>query len=319
MRHLTLILLANLFSLIIFAKEKLPYKQKDISIVTATGQVKGELDIPKMKGPMPVVLMIAGSGPTDRDGNNVFMQNNSLKMLAEELVKANIAVCRYDKRGIAQSKDAMQKESDLRFDDFWHDAAAFIELLKRDKRFSQVIVLGHSEGSLLGMIALQHQPADGFISIAGASLNADSTLLLQLKTQPAFLLNESRRIIDSLRQGKTVTGVSQFLSSLFRPSVQPYLMNWFKYNPCDEFAKISNVPSLILQGTNDIQVDVADAKRLSAVRPQVKMVLIEGINHIFKPAPADREGNVATYSKPELPIMKQLSTEIINFVNSIKK
>ena len=149
-----------------------------------------------------VVLIIAGSGPTDRNGNNSMMKNNSLQQIAHALATAGIASVRYDKRGIAASTSAGKIEADLRFDHYVDDAVAWVDLLKKDKRFSTVAIAGHSEGSLIGMIAARH--ADKFISIAGAGQSSYRLLKEQLSTQPAAIKDASYAILDSLNEGKMV-------------------------------------------------------------------------------------------------------------------
>lgn len=260
---------------------------------------------------IPVALIIAGSGPTDRDGNNPMMKNNSLKILASELSKNGIATLRYDKRGIAESKAAGKSESDLRFDDYVNDAKGWIQLLKQDKRFSKVIVIGHSEGSLIGMLA--GTTANKFISIAGAGQSADKILKEQLSSQPKEVQDLSFPMIDSLQNGKTIDNVPPILNSLFRPTVQPYMISWFKYDPQNEIKKLS-IPTLILQGTNDIQVSVEDAKRLSNANPKAELVLIYNMNHIFRIIDGDRQINLATYSKGNLPIANELVKSITDFI-----
>ena len=128
-------------------------QEEEITLETKTGDIKGSLLIPSVSEKTAVVLIIAGSGPTDRNGNNPMMTNNSLKMLAKELQKNGIASVRYDKRGIGESKNSGLQEIDLRFEDYVQDVEGWIKLLKEDDRFSNIIVLGHSEGSLIGMIA----------------------------------------------------------------------------------------------------------------------------------------------------------------------
>lgn len=148
-------------------EHSLNFIENEISLKNETCEIFGTLMSPA-KGPVPVALIISGSGPTDRNGNNPQMQNNSLKMLADELSKHNIASLRYDKRGIGKSKIADFNEVDLRFEDYIEDTKDWIALLKKDKRFSKVIIVGHSEGSLIGMIAANQSGADTFVSIAGA-------------------------------------------------------------------------------------------------------------------------------------------------------
>jgi pimeloyl-ACP methyl ester carboxylesterase len=289
--------------------------EQPITLKTTTGEIYGSLTMPDTKLPVPVALIIAGSGPTDRDGNNPSMKNNSLKMLSEALAKNGIASLRYDKRGIAQSQAAGASEADLRFEMYINDAREWTELLGKDKKFSQVVVIGHSEGSLIGMVASQDLSVNKYVSIAGAGQAADQIIREQLKSQPPVVLEQTNPILDELVKGNTVENVPQMLMSLFRPSVQPYMISWFKYDPQTEIAKLKK-PTLIIQGTTDIQVSVEDAKRLSVAKPDAKLVIIDGMNHIFKNAEADRMKNIETYTKPDLPINENMVKAIVDFVQS---
>jgi pimeloyl-ACP methyl ester carboxylesterase len=302
-----LILLFLFIPLVSFGQEE------EITLETKTGDIKGSLLIPSVLEKTAVVLIIAGSGPTDRNGNNPMMTNNSLKMLAKELQKNGIASVRYDKRGIGESKNSGLQEIDLRFEDYVQDVEGWIKLLKEDERFSNIIVLGHSEGSLIGMIASHKQEAKKFISVAGVGIPAGDILRKQLKGQPQFILDESLKIIEKLENGETVEKVSQMLYSLFRPSVQPYMISWFKYNPQIEIAKL-NKPILIIQGTTDIQVSVSDADKLASANKKSQKQIIEGMNHILKEAELDRQKNIQTYSMPDLPLKKELIKFIVKFI-----
>lgn len=286
-----------------------------VKLKTTSGEIEGTLTFPAAKAPVPVALIIAGSGPTDRNGNNPMMKNNSLKMLAEELAKKGIASLRYDKRGIAASQAAGMKEADLRFETYIKDAESWIKLLKENKSFGQIVVIGHSEGSLIGMVASQNEQVNKFISIAGAGKPADQLIRDQLKAQPAFVLEQSSPILDTLMQGQKVKNVPQMLMALFRPDVQPYMISWFKYNPQAEIAKLHK-PVLIVQGTTDIQVTTEDAQMLQKAIPSAQLKIIEGMNHILKNVEADRAKNIQTYSQPELPINNELIETISSFIVS---
>lgn len=312
---LIIIFLLATFNLIAQQKEETKGTKNSITLETESGNIQGTLLIPDDSLNIPVALIIAGSGPTDRDGNSPTMKNNSLKMLAEGLCKNNIASLRYDKRGIAASNDAGLDENELRFENYVDDAVAWIELLKQEKQFNKIVVIGHSEGSLIGMIASQKAPADIFISIAGVGQSADKTLKEQLKSQPQIVIDAAFPIIDSLVQGKTVDNVDPMLYSLFRPSVQPYIISWFKYDPQNEIKKLKQ-PVLIVQGTTDIQVSVDDANNLLNANENAKLEIIEGMNHIFKEAEADREKNISTYSQPDLPVKKELIEVIVDFIKN---
>jgi uncharacterized protein len=285
--------------------------EKPVTLRTSTGNIYGTLTLPRTGKKFPVALIIAGSGPTDRNGNNQMMKNNSLKLLAAELSKAGIAVLRYDKRGIGESKAAGKIEADLRFEDYVNDAKAWVQLLKHDKHFTQCIVIGHSEGSLIGMLAADS--ADKFISIAGPGESADQLIKTQLKPQAKQVQDLCYPILDSLKSGKTVENVPPMLNAFFRLSVQPYLISWFKYDPQREIKKLS-IPVMILQGTNDLQVTVEDANRLSRAKPDARLIFIDNMNHIFRVVAVDNSANAATYNNASLPISSNLISRITTFI-----
>lgn len=292
-------------------KNDTTFVETKVTLETKTGEIFGTLTTPRNFEKIPVALIIAGSGPTDRDGNNPVMKNNSLKILAFELSQNNIATLRFDKRGIAESKLAGGSEADLRFDDYVNDVRDWITLLKKDKRFSKVIVIGHSEGSLIGMIAATN--ADKFISIAGPGQSADKILKLQLSSQPKGVQDLCFPILDSLKNGQVVPDVNPMLYSLFRPSVQPYMISWFKYDPQVEIQKLI-IPTLIIQGTNDVQVPMEDAKYLSIANPKAKLVSINNMNHIFRIIEGDKQANLSSYNDATLPIAEELSKIINAFI-----
>jgi len=291
------------------------FVENNIKLQTANGDIAGTIALPKNAGQMPIVIFVAGSGPVDRNGNLPMANNDGFKKLASALAEDGIASLRYDKRGIGESAKAGEKEGDLKFEDYIKDLSAWISLTKKDKRFSKIIVAGHSEGSLIGMVASIE--ADGFISIAGAGEPVDKILKRQLSTQPQQVQDFSYPIIDSLKLGKRVENVNPMLFNLFRPSVQPYLISWMKYDPKSEIKKLK-IPVLILQGTNDIQVTVDDANKLSTANPAAHLVLIENMNHVFRIVEGEsREANLAAYNNPQLPIAEKLVSSIIGFVKKI--
>jgi uncharacterized protein len=298
---------------------------------TPTGNLYGTLLLPQSKKKVPVILIIAGSGPTDRDGNSPLLKgaNNSLKLLAEGLAANGIASLRYDKRGVGESgKDMllaakntgkMPREEDLVFDAYINDAILWDQKLRDDKRFSTVTIAGHSEGSLIGMVAAKKMKADAFISIAGAGRPVGQILLEQLKAQlPPDLMKSSEDIIKELSAGKTVESVPPALNVVFRRSVQPYMISWLHYDPAKEIAKLTT-PVLITQGTTDIQATMQDVKLLAAAKPSAKVLMIEGMNHVFKAVSNDRDKQIASYSDPSLPVMPELFNEISRFVKKAKR
>lgn len=287
-----------------------------ITLDTPTGQLAGTLELPAGADKPRVALLIAGSGPTDRDGNSSMIpgRNDSLKLLAAGLAEAGIATVRYDKRGIGGSHAAGSAESALRFEMFVDDAAAWIARLKADPRFASVAVIGHSEGSLIGMLAARQADAAAFVSIAGIADGASTLMRKQLEGKlPPELEKESERILVSLESGVVVDPVPPALATLFRPSVQPYLISWFKYVPAQRIAELT-MPVLVVQGNTDIQVDVVQANRLHGARPGAKLAIIPGMNHVFKHVRAVPELQVASYGDPNLPVSPLLVKSIADFL-----
>ena len=287
-----------------------------ITIDTPTGQLAGTLELPAGADKPRVALLIAGSGPTDRDGNSSLIpgRNDSLKLLAAGLADAGIATVRYDKRGIGGSHAAGSAESALRFEMFVDDAAAWIARLKADPRFASVAVIGHSEGSLIGMLAARQADAAAFVSIAGIADGASTLMRKQLEGKlPPELEKESERILVSLESGVVVDPVPPALATLFRPSVQPYLISWFKYVPAQRITELT-MPVLVVQGNTDIQVDVVQANRLHGARPGAKLAIIPGMNHVFKHVRAVPELQVASYGDPSLPVSPLLVKSIADFL-----
>ena len=284
---------------------QLPVRLNERSVVlnTSTGALKGKMVTPNQESGYPVVLIIPGSGPTDMDGNSAALpgKNNSLKYLAEGLAGKGIASLRYDKRGIASSASAGKDEYSMRFEDGIKDARGWIDYLSRDKRISGIYVLGHSEGALVGMAASVDNPkVKGYISVAG---------------QPEVIRDMVKSINASLKEGKLVPDVPIGLQSLFRSSVQPYMISWYTYNP-QEIIKKLKVPVLILQGDKDMQVSVKDAELLKQAQPSADYHLIGNMNHLMKTCDTmDQQRQMATYTDPALPLHKDVLILIEKFVS----
>jgi alpha-beta hydrolase superfamily lysophospholipase len=279
---------------------------QDFNLETPSGTIYGSLVVPDAAKNPPVALIIAGSGPTDRNCNSPQVRTDAYLLLARELASRGVASVRYDKRGIAASAAAATAESALRFETYVDDAAAWLRKIADDGRFRRITIIGHSEGSLIGMLAAQRARADAYVSIAGAGFPAAIELRRQMDASPAAtpeIRAANERILTSLTAGKTTTDVPPDLLALYRPSVQPYLISWFKYDPRAEIAKL-RVPVEVVQGTADIQVSVDDAKALMQGVPAAKLIVIEGMTHVLKHAiglrPAQQVATV--YRDPSIPL-----------------
>ena len=276
----------------------------------------GSLLMPMHKQKPPVVLIVAGSGATDRNGNSVGLpgKNNSLKMLAEELAIAGIASLRFDKRGVGESRMAGLSENDLRFQTYVADVESWLKLLIADERFSGVAVIGHSEGSTLGMLAAQKLAVKAYVSLAGPGQSAAKIIRAQLAGKlPPQLAEVSEDILTQLEKNKPVNEVPTPLLNLYRPSVQGYLMSWFPVVPSDEIRRLS-MPVAIFQGDTDIQVGVSEAQLLAKAQPKAELHIVRGMNHILKQVPADMQEQVASYSNPDLPLDPVFVTPLVQFL-----
>ena len=290
------------------------YQEENIQLNAGIDAIYGTVTLPEIYTKVPVVLIIAGSGPTDRDGNNTHgLLTNSYKMIAYELAQNGIASVRYDKRGIGESSKAMKSEEDLVFDDYIEDAVNWVQMLHNDKRFLKIAILGHSEGSLIGMVAADKLQVDAFISAAGMGYSFYDTLKRQLSSQAKDVYDECVTIMNELKKGNRVSDINKDYYSLFRPSVQPYISSVFRYDPAIEIKKL-NIPVLIIQGTTDLQVTVNDATILKNSNPDAELKIIDGMNHILKDAPIDQEKNLKTYSNPKLPLSSVFKESLIGFL-----
>lgn len=289
----------------------------DLSLPLEGGSLQGTLFTPVGIKKPAVVLIIAGSGPTDRDGNSRMLagKNNSLLQLADSLANHGIASLRYDKRGIAKSQVKGLKEENMRFGDGVEDAIAWIQWLKKNG-YKKIYIAGHSEGSLVGMAAATQEKVKGFISIAGSGRRIDIVLKEQIQAGggPDSIKQLAAHYLDTLLIGQRITKPNPLLFSLFRPSIQPYMISWLQYDPA---ALLASLPckTLIVQGTKDIQINETDARLLHNANPRSSLVMIENMNHVFKAVKSDSKlENMKTYSDPSLPVMGELVQAMVKFI-----
>jgi pimeloyl-ACP methyl ester carboxylesterase len=291
-----------------------------VDVQGPSGTLKGTMLAPADARNPPVVLIIPGSGPTDRDGNSPLgVKASSYRLLAEGLAGLGVASARIDKRGMFASAGAGDPNQ-VTMAAYAADAHAWAAMLRAKTGAPCIWLLGHSEGGLVALVAAQH-PKDlcGLVLVAAPGRPLADILREHLKANPANapLLAEALPAIDKLAAGQhvDVAGMNPALLPLFAPKVQDFLIDMMSYDPAKLIAAYPG-PALVLQGTSDLQVSMADAERLAAARSGVKLVKLEGVNHVLKAAPADRGANVATYADPSLPLAPGVAEAIAAFVKA---
>ena len=275
--------------------------------------IDGTLVVPESIENPPLVILIAGSGPTDRDGNQSFMKNNMLKKLAEKLSENGIATFRYDKRVVKQLK-TRTFDKNIRFDDFVTDAKSVITYFRPS--YSSIIIAGHSQGSLVGLLATE-AGVDGFISLAGAGNPIDQIILEQITNTAPFFTEETKRVLEILKSGKTTTDFPPALGSIFNLDIQPFMSNWMQYNP-QELIKSLKIPVLIINGTKDLQVSASEAQVLKAHKADAELVIIDNMNHILFEINGDDLVNTKSYNEMTHSIMPEVITSMLHFIQKDK-
>nr|WP_321247453.1 alpha/beta hydrolase [uncultured Psychroserpens sp.] len=288
--------------------QELTFSTQDIAI---NNLIDGTLLTPNDGDQPKLAIIIAGSGPTDRDGNQNFMQNNSLKKLAESLTNKGIATFRYDKRIVKQIR-RNKVDPNIKFDDFVTDASAVVDYFKKDNNYSSVYVIGHSQGSLVGMLAAKDR-ADGFVSLAGAGQTIDKVITEQISNMDPSLIDATKKAFKSLKEGKTTTDYPPPLAPVFRADVQPFIMNWMQYNPQEVITSL-DIPVLIINGTNDLQVSVDEAQLLESASETSEIKIIDNMNHVLFIIKGDQLVNSKSYNESSRKISEELITAVSNFI-----
>ena len=268
----------------------------------------------------PLVLMVAGSGPTDRDGNNAFgVRAGYLGKLAAALARSGIASLRYDKRGLPGSAPAGD-ESGVTFATYVEDLRSVAAWAARQHPGRPLVLLGHSEGGMVAIEAAKMAPDAfaGLVLLSTPGRPPGETLRDQLANLPQLDMTEAPGILAELEAGRRVDLVPPSLAALFRPSVQPFLISLLALRPAETLAGL-DMAALVVGGGTDIQVRHADFAALAAARPDVESRWFEGMNHILVDAPTDLAGNVATYGDPDVQLTAGVADAIADFVRRVTK
>ncbi|MCH3883068.1 MULTISPECIES: alpha/beta hydrolase [Tenacibaculum] len=278
-------------------------KSEEILIKNEGVELPGTLSFSEEK--TPLLIWIHGSGGVDRNGNTP----QYIKQFRDSINANKIAFFSYDKRTANKNNIVFLKQGVL-FNDFVLDAKTVINHFKKDNRFSEIILVGHSQGSLIAMLA--SEKTDKYISLAGAGETIDKTLVRQLSAQNPVLGQSVKSHLKELMETGTIKEVNPMLAGMFSKQNLPFLRSWISINPTDEIKKIT-LPILILNGTKDLQVPVKDAENLHNANPSSKLVLIKNMNHVLKDIQKDQD-NLKSYYSADFPLSTTLIKTVVTFV-----
>ncbi len=310
--------LLALLCLILAAPVAAAPTSSEITAPGPIGALHGTLLKPEASG--PVVLIVPGSGPTDRDGNNPLgVKGQPYKLLAEALAAKGIASVRVDKRGQFASKAAVADGNAVTIAGYADDVRAWVTTARAATGAPCVWLLGHSEGGLVVLAAGEGDGICGHILVSASGRPLGTVIRDQLRANPANapVLTAAEAALDSLEKGQRVdvTGMHPALANLFAPAIQGYLIDLFGYKPVALAARMK-APMLIVQGTKDLQIGEGDARALAAARPDATLVLVPGVNHVLKNIGVDGDmaANLASYGKPDLPVDAGVVKAVAGFV-----
>jgi uncharacterized protein len=275
------------------------------------GFIDAVLTVPPDVERPPVVLLIAGSGSTDHDGNGPRAKPATLKKLSEQLVARKMATLRYDKRGAGGWKPEYGRPEDFRFPQFVDDATALVNYLRGTRKFSRVVLAGHSEGGLVGILTARRVPVDRLVLLVTAARRQGDLVKAQLeKKLPPDRLEPIAKAIDAIMAGQIVDPPPQGLA--IAPSMQPGIASAFMEDPIPPL-KLIDRPILIVGGGRDLQVARLDFAALSAAAPVAKTVWLPDMNHVLVDVTDDAD-NLDAYNQPERALDSVLVDSVAAFV-----
>lgn len=275
---------------------------EEITLNNQVIQLPGTLSYPTEK--IPLIIWVHGSGSVNRNGNTP----NYIKQFRDAVNKENIAFFSYDKRTANPKNAAFLK--DIQINDFINDLEEVVSYFKNDKRFTKIILAGHSQGSLIAMMVLEN--IDKYISIAGAGETIDKTLIRQLTAQNLEFGKVATSHFKELKETGEIKKVNPNLITIFAKQNQPFWLSWVKLNPVEEIKKVT-IPTLIINGDKDLQVLISDAKNLKKAKPNTQFVIIKNMNHVLKNIEKN-EDNLKSYYSPNYPISEKLIENVVTFV-----
>lgn len=282
-----------------------PIKEEGITIYNNAIQLPGTLTYTSNSSPL--IIWVHGSGGVTRDGN----QSQYIKQFREAITtKNNISFFSYDKRTATPANSKLIKERGIDISDLVADVNSVVNHFKNDNRFSKIILIGHSQGSLVGMMALDN--VGKYISLAGVGETIDKTLVKQISKQNSELGKVTESHLNELKESGTIKEVNPLLHSLFGKQNQAFLVSWIKLDPLVEIKKVK-IPTLIINGDKDLQVTKTDAEKLHKTKKNSKLLIIKNMNHVLKNIENDVD-NLQSYITKDFDISKELISSIYKFI-----
>jgi pimeloyl-ACP methyl ester carboxylesterase len=304
MRRLIFLILYLFATSVVFAQ----IQSEEITVHNKEIELPGTLTYSKEN--TPLIIWVHGSGPVDRNGNQPAQNVNSnyIQQFRVAINTKNIAFFSYDKRTANKENSAFFKDTKIM--DFALDAQAVVDHFKNKKIFSEIILIGHSQGSLVAMLASKN--IDKYISLAGAGETIDKTMIRQISKNNPTLGAAAKQQFDTLRVKEKIEVIHPFLISVFAKPKQSFWYSWMLLNPLEEIKKLS-MPVLIINGDKDLQVQIKDAEALHAANSKSKLVIIKNMNHVLKDIQKE-EDNLSSYYSGAFPISEKLIETIGSFV-----
>jgi pimeloyl-ACP methyl ester carboxylesterase len=284
------------------------------------GNLAGTLLDPDPRAPL--VLIVPGSGPTDRDGNNRYgVAGGPYRQLAEALAKRGVATLRIDKRGMFASRAAVADGNRVTITEYATDVRNWVDAARKRTGRSCVWLLGHSEGGLVVLAAAQ-QPEGicGVVLVSAAGRPLAAIMREQFRANPANapLLEPLLAMVDTLEAGKhaDTAALPPPLPALFPDAVQDFMIDMFRYDP-PKLAGALKLPLLVTQGDCDVQIGPDDARALAGAKPGATLAIVPGMTHVLRIAAGEgRAASIATYGDAALSVAPALVDAIAGFVTA---